>query len=278
MADPLEDGQFRAEVLEVLRRVRPALAAGPHDDPAVIKIGNVELGLNNLYRQVRNLKGPDRTEEIVRFIDASQSRLSPNESNETLTFAQAKPRLRIQIAPAEYVGHAGTKMKRSLLHRSMSPYVVVAYTIDAPDTIQYVMKEQLTAWSADAADVHALAVANLEAASRDLAIEAKGSSSGSGRYALVSVKDGYAAARILCPDFVSRLKAALGSSIVLGIPNRDFLAAWTPDFDKRARFAAKIAEDFGTYPHPLSPELFVSDAAGQRLATRAELADHGRGQ
>lgn len=69
-----------------------------------------------------------------------------------------------------------------------------------------------------------------------------------------------------------RLRAALGDILIVGIPNRDFLVAWTPDFAGRAGFVAQISRDMQRRPHPRTDELFVATTDGVRPATRAETA------
>ena len=116
---------------------------------------------------------------------------------------------------------------------------------------------------------------NLERLAAGQAIEPKRKADGA--YALCGTDDGYAAARILCPSFMARLRDTLGSpTICVGIPNRDFLVAWTPDFELRRRFATQVADDAAGRDDPFNDSLFVSSESGVRLMNPQELADHGR--
>src|SRR5260370_26864436 len=52
-ADPLESGQFRDEVMTLMKRARPDLRlVAPLGDPALITIDNRSIYLNNLYSRV----------------------------------------------------------------------------------------------------------------------------------------------------------------------------------------------------------------------------------
>jgi uncharacterized protein YtpQ (UPF0354 family) len=98
-----------------------------------------------------------------------------------------------------------------------------------------------------------------------------------GAFVAVSTTHGYDAARLLLPHFMRRVREALNASLIFaGIPNRDFLVAWTPDFAPRWGFATKIAQDFQSRPHPLTGALFASNDSGVRLADSAAMRDHGR--
>jgi hypothetical protein len=53
-----------------------------------------------------------------------------------------------------------------------------------------------------------------------------------------------------------RIAARLGSPFFMAVPNRNFLVCWSRDFGKAAEFAKQVTRDFGSRPHPLSPEVF----------------------
>lgn len=276
-ADELQDGTFRAQVEVEARKLKPDLPIAHPTDPAFLRVGSVELYLDNIYREVHGLQGSERQHAIADILaNLFRANDERKKQSSTLTFEQAKPRLRLQIAPSDYVDNIAVKLKKKLVHRPLSPYIIVAYAIDAPDSLSYVTEDQLEMWKIDVDTLHALARANLDAAAADTLIAPKTSSSGPGNYVTVSSPDGYAAAHALSPAFMARLHAALGSNIVVAVPNRDFLVAWSRDFTNRAEFARLVARDYGQRPHPLSPELFVATEAGLRSATAAENADHDR--
>lgn len=262
-ADALSSGAFREEVVAILRQRRPDLALILPDDPTTIQAGSVTLYLGNLYLQVRDLAGRPRREQISRFLDegARAGRLEPQ------GWAEARPRLRAQIVPIEY-RTSGLK----LLSRDFSRQVIIAYAVDSPESYQLVTEEMAARWGVEAAAIQDAAVKGLEKISTDLEIAAKDAANGPGRFATIATQDGYDAARILAPRFLARLRSALADTVVIGIPNRDFLAAWTPDFAARADFVAQIRKDVTARPHPRTDELFVATAEGVRPATKAETA------
>lgn len=268
-ADDLASGAFKGEVLALIKRERPSLAATDTAKPDAINVDSWELGLGNLFRNVRGLSGRERETVILLFVDRAVVSAEP----EFATLASAAPKLRVQIVPSEFAdGRTGAA---KLVSRSLSPYVAIAYAIDEPDRMSYLTEDQLARWKADVADVDALAVANLDGMSVDILVNVQGAN-GEGRFWAHYFDDGYGAARILCPEFVKRLRIAVGEKFFVGLPNREVLIAWSPDWNRKAQFASQIRSDFHGEPHPRSPEIFVVDAAGLRLATADELREHER--
>ncbi|MCJ2132523.1 hypothetical protein MKK69_00295, partial [Methylobacterium sp. J-026] len=114
--------------------------------------------------------------------------------------------------------------------------------------------------------VDEIAVANLETASDQIEIQPP-KHKGTGGYFTLQTYDGFDAVRLLLPRCMARVRQALRSSMLFaGIPNRDFLVVWTPDFSRRSAFATLIARDITLQPQPLTRALFVVSDIGTRLA------------
>lgn len=267
---------FREEVVSLLRRRRPALKLTlPGDDPESVhvKVGEntLQVYLGNLQRQLGTAQGADRESQILAFFDGILA-VRPAGDEERTRWQVARAKLRLQIVPIEYRQQA-----KELISRDLTAKVVIAYALDQGERYSLVTKDDLKTWGVDADALHEAALAGLETASGAVTIGAEKSAKGRGAYATILTQDGYDAARLLLPSIRQRLLKALGSDLVIaGIPNRDFLVAWTPDFSARADFAAKVSEDSESRSHPLTDELFVVDANGVRMATPAELAEQRR--
>jgi len=270
------DESFRGEVAAVLRRQRPALAFTlPGDDPESIhvKVGEntLQVYLGNLQRQLGTARGMDCEGQILDFFDRIVA-VRPADDEERARWSEARARLRLQVVPIEYRQQA-----EALVSRDLAAKVVIAYALDQGERYALVTTDDLKTWGVDADAIHEAALDGLEAASGKLAIEAEKSAKGRGAYVTILTNDGYDAARLLLPSVRQRLLRALGSDLAIaGIPNRDFLVAWTPDFSARAGFAAKVSEDAKSRSHPLTDELFVIEANGFRVATAAELVEQRR--
>lgn len=267
---------FREEVATLLRRRRPALKFTlPGDDPESVhvKLGEdtMQVYLGNLQRQLGTARGADRESQILSFFDRVLA-VRPTDDEERRQWQDARAKLRLQVVPIEY-----RRQATELISRDLTAKVVIAYALDQGSRYSLVTTEDLKTWGVNADTVHEAALAGLEVASGALAIEAEKSAKGRGAYATILTEDGYDAARLLLPSIRQRLLKVLGSDLVIaGIPNRDFLVAWTPDFSARAGFAAKVSEDARSRSHPLTDELFVIGANGFRVATAAELVEQRR--
>ena len=241
----------------------------PGAAPQTITIANTEIYLDNIYRQVRSLPPGQRDDEIVSFVEKG---LAEHEtSKQDAGFAAASERVRLQIAPDDYLGQA-----RDLVHREFLAGLMIAYAIDENDRYELVRQPVIDSWHVEQPEIETRAIANLEAVSTDIPLE-RNVGTGGGAFVAVSTSDGYDAARLLPPQFMNRVRQALNaSSVFVGIPNRDFLVARTSDFAPRRAFVTKITQDFQRRPHPLTDALFAASEIGVRLADAAEMRDHGR--
>lgn len=74
-------------------------------------------------------------------------------------------------------------------------------------------------------------------------------------------KDGFAATRVLLPDLMATWAERLPGRMVIGIPNRDFLIAFSDrDPQHVATLARQVRRDAKRREHPLTPELLVWQA------------------
>jgi hypothetical protein len=77
-------------------------------------------------------------------------------------------------------------------------------------------------------------------------IEPKSPATGVGHCVAIAIKDRHDATRLLLPGI--RLMAALGDFVYAGIPDRDFLVAWSRDYSYYEQFIDQIAQDFQRRP------------------------------
>jgi len=269
-SDAFEDGAaFRQAVLALLDRRHPEWHATPGSDVTTIMVGHKVISLANIYLHVRNMPPAHRDDQIVSLIENS---VNANSRASEMPLAEARSRLRLQIVPAEY------QRQPDLVFRPFNPPltdVIVAYALDDDKVYELLRQPTLDAWKVGRDEVEAVAIENLEAISSKVALKRQDVDDGS--YIIVSTSDGYDAVRLLLPQFMKRLRAALKvSAVFVGIPSRDFMVAWTPNFAKRRGFAAQVARDVMSHPHPLTDALFVASESGVRLANSSELRDHGR--
>ena len=271
-ANELQNGGFRRQVVALLARRHPEWAIVPEADPAMITIASTHISLNNIYLRVQGMPSERREQEIVSFVENTMRATHAGAAANDVPYSAAEGRLRPQIVPDEY-----KRAAQDLVCRPFFAGLSVAYALDDAKAYQLLRQPALNGWHVQQGEVEARAIANLEALSISLPLEVKQRLNRKA-YAIVNTTDGYDAARLLLPSFMARLRATLEAPrVFVGIPNRDFLVAWTPDFTARKGFAMKLREDVLIRDHPLTDALFVSSGTGVALATPEEMMDHGRG-
>jgi uncharacterized protein YtpQ (UPF0354 family) len=269
LSDTLVEGDFKQTVIALLSRRHPEWHVDPGTNPQTIKIESSEIYLDNIYRHVRDLPSAQRDDEIVAFMERALTEREA--STDKSEFASASNLIRPQIVPADYLEQAG-----DLVHRAFLAGLLVAYAVDDKERYELIRQSNIDSWHVGQTDIEARAIANLESVSAGISLSPRSNPDG-GAFIAVSTTDGYDAARLLLPQFMRHMREALNARLIFaGIPNRDFLVAWTPDFAPRRAFATKVAQDFQSQPHPLTDALFASTDTGVRLADAAEMRDHGR--
>ena len=237
--------------------------------------GEVTLGLDNLYRLLKE-SGTRRAEIDRRLLSAyeeARQRAAAEQglaAGATPTWEAARPRLRPQLVPADY----GVQ-NPDLLRQPFLPGVDLAYAVDERERYALLLAPQVASWGLAEGELDAVALANLESLCQPGALQATAPSDPAqrGRWLAIETDDGYAAARILVPAMRQRMAELLGEPFFVGLPNRDFLVAWSRDLTFHPAFADRVRQDFARKHHPLSPEVFVATAAEVRPATAAELPE-----
>ncbi|WP_428674796.1 DUF1444 family protein [Reyranella sp.] len=258
-------GSFRAEVLDILHRKYPAMKAVAAQEVGVIEIDAGSIGLQNLYAMAGPLPARKRQAAIVEFLEKMVA-MAPSRPAHPPSWPEVKELVYPRFVQADLV-----RLTPDLLHRPFSPGVVVGYVVDNGPSVSFINREEAKGWGMAEQSVDETAIANLEALSAPLPIEVHEPKHGTGLFAYFQTMDSYDAARLLLPQFRGRLLAALGGVALVGIPNRDFLVAWSPDFGLFEKIAARVGQDFREQPYAITDTIFRADRQGVRPATAAEL-------
>lgn len=269
-ADDLRSGALRDEVAAILRSDFPGVTVRIDPDPSQITIGTATLFLDNLNAQVSDLTGARRRALIVDYLRRTAT-TKPAKTGPMETFMQASGRLRIQLVPNEYREQAP-----DLTCRRFSDRLLVAYALDEATRYQLVNRPIFDAWGVDQATVERVAIDNLAQASggAEIHVSATGAR---GMFATHVDESSYAGARLLVPMVMDQIREGLGTpSIVVAVPTRDVLIAWTPDSEKKTHLARTVIDYMERGPYGRSRELFAYSSAGLRPLTPFELFQHGR--
>jgi hypothetical protein len=255
---------FRTEVLDILNRKHPTLNAVPAEY-GVIETDTWSIGLYNIYAAVGSLPAQERYAAIGAFLEQMVP-IERSVQGRSLSWTEAKELVRPRLVPTDLA-----QVTPDLLHRPFSPGVIVGYVVDHGARMSFINRSEAEEWDVTASSVDETAVANLEALSVPVAVETFEPAHGAGLFTYIHTSDSYDAARLLLPEFRVRLLTALGDTAFVGIPNRDFLVAWSPDCGPFAKLVARVGHDFREEPYAITDTIFVIDRSSVRPATAAEL-------
>lgn len=254
--------RFRTQVLDILHQKYPQLRAKAGDEDSLIEIEVGTIDLTNLLGKVRELPADRQQATIADYVDRLVERVGHEDDTKRASWAEMSKRLRPRLVSPDM-----RRLAPTMLLRAFATGVLNAYVLDHGRQVDYVQRDMLEPWSVDSQRVHDTAVANLEALSGDVEIEVS-KARGGGHFTAIDTDDSYDAARLALPRFRDRLLSALGTPIFTGIPNRDFLVAWSADAPF-AVFADQVAKDFGKQPYPITDTIFHVDRDGVRTAKAA---------
>lgn len=143
-----------------------------------------------------------------------------------------------------------------LVHRPLVGEFVVAYVIDEGQSVAYVSEDHVQRWGLDEPVLYMNALRNLRA--KEWQPHPGQIGSGAGALLIFNGTDGYDATRVLLPELFSAFAARLPGQLVIGVPSRDFLIAFSdaaPRVFEQVR--AQIGVDASTQPHALSAQLLT---------------------
>src|SRR5690606_20462964 len=247
----MTESEFQDHVLSFLTDTYVSYEFKKSPEPLIIKMDSVELGLQNIYatysaKEFEESELPSLLEDhfsrVIGSITTASERVIPS-------WDQARGMVPPQLAPRNYTENT------PLVHEALDEYIVSAYVIDSDAGYQYVLEDDLKKWKIGVPELRVAANENLEAASREMAMQA---SNGQEKFVAVQVLDGYDAARILMPGLRKFLAEQLGSPFYAALSNRDFLVVWSDQNSQAFKEVAanKARKDFQTQPYSLSPKRF----------------------
>lgn len=241
--------EFRDRVLEQARERYPEVAFEEVEgDAELLMVKGTQVGLRNLRARFEQSDG---SEEALEGLVGQHLQLVVEGVPEMEPFAAAKAKLRPQIMPLEYT------QKAPLVSMPLGRTLAIGIVIDRETAYQYLLQKDAEGWGKTPRELLDAAIENLEEASDGLQMQS--ALGDEVKSIIVSTRDSFDAARILMPGFRGFLVENLGAPFCFAIPNRDFLICWNTDAQPQiaAALAARVRQDFGEQPYPLSPNVFV---------------------
>lgn len=216
-----------------------------------------QVFLNNTY--ARYTQYPAHFNMIVDHIINS---FSTHEDTSELSWEDAKRRLFPCLKPWQYLedsrqlpGGADAVDKLVVFDYDYNLKIIIA--VDSETTMSFVNLDQLKSWGISKDELLRLSIENLSKLTAPHWAGATELAQNNGIFAFAT-HDGYDASRILLPDFYERASRALGSeNLLVGIPNRDFIAAIPANAPWKDNFQKQVRSDAESYDHAILPDVIT---------------------
>jgi hypothetical protein len=202
-----------------------------------------------LYREAPDDLPAVQAALIEALIDQPPDR---SEDDPAILLDRVLPMLK-PLALLEQVRAQGLPM---LVYRPLVGELMISYVIDEGQSVAFINEEHLARWGVSEAALYRRALANLRA--RPWQPHPGQIGNGKAGLLIFNGRDGYDATRLLLPELFSAFAASTPGTLVIGVPNRDFLIAFS-DADPRVfeKVRAQIDIDLRSQPHPLSSQLLA---------------------
>ncbi len=259
---PREPEAFSELVLRLLKKQQPDATvelAGAMD----LVIDGRHLALTNLFRMVKCDPGNG-----MRIVEEYLDRICEGDAvvSSPLPLSLARGRIMPRIQPNTLFDHLD---REQVAHTPWVNDTSIVYVIDLPRMTVSITLEQVVRWGLDMEEVEQLARTNLSRYAPSVEVKVVESAEG-GRVAILSVQDGYDAARLLMDSLHVRLAPRLRGDFYVAAPARDiFLAISQGPDDFLQRVQSRVDRDYQRLPYPITKDLFVvtqDGVAGTRSA------------
>ncbi len=211
--------------------------------------------LDMLYGAYKN--APDRLDDIVQSHLTVLKRMPPLPP--PLTEKESAESLLPILQRGDWLEQTNKAGGIQLISRPFMAGLFVVYLFDHPQYRAYLTGNMIASFLAKSRaslnDVHGYALRDLRLRTTPEMVQAQGI--GDNTLIVCETKDYFAATRILLPDLMKTWQSRIPGKMLLGIPNRDFLIAFSDRHPEKTAVIQQIRADFKSKPFPLTPELLV---------------------
>jgi uncharacterized protein YtpQ (UPF0354 family) len=171
-------------------------------------------------------------------------------------YAALAARIYPMLKPLEMLVEVRERKLPMLAYREFLADLMIAYVIDEERSVAYINEEHLDRWSVSAHDLHEQALVNLRRRTEQVKYTTVGA--GEQQLFIFNSGDGYDASRLLLSEVLAEWARALPGNLVIGIPNRDFLIAFSDANPEILRAVAmQVQADAAQREYGLTDQLFT---------------------
>lgn len=202
------------------------------------------------------LQAPDKLEAIVDAYAQLVVEEGPAERH-AVPWSAVAARVYPMLKRPEVLVQVRERKLPMLAWTSFLADLIITYVVDEGGSLTYINEQHLESWDVGEQELHQQAIANLRQRTSD-AGQITEVGEGEQRLYIYSTMDGYDATRLLLPDALMRWQATLPGQLVIGIPNRDFLVAFSDaDPGVLESVARQVGLDAASREHSLTDRLFT---------------------
>ncbi|HEY0606626.1 MAG TPA: DUF1444 family protein [Herpetosiphonaceae bacterium] len=247
--------------VEFTQAAAQVLAAEPEVE--IVGIGELTLNLRVRGREIVGdlesfynayLASPERIDEV--WLSLTEALLDQPVDRSEDDLDRLLDRVMPMLKPLALRSELRAQNLPLVVYRPLIADLMVTYVIDEGQSVVYLNEEHLAKWSITEPTLYWQALQNL----REKPWKPYPGMIGSGKSALLILNgtDGYDATRLLLPELFADFVARMPGTTVFGVPNRDFLIAFS-DVDQRvfSQVRAQIEVDAQTQSHPLTDQLLM---------------------
>jgi uncharacterized protein YtpQ (UPF0354 family) len=220
----------------------------------------VRCDLTPLYQAYQN--APERLDDIVRSHLAALQQVPPVSTPPTE--AEAAASLLPMLQQQQWIQQSSKRGALPLATRPFTANILVSYVFDLPQYRAYVNMETMARMAqgpgaapacAGVDAVHDYALENLRRRTSAQTYQTHGI--GDKTMIFCETDDGFAATRILLPELLETWHGRIPGNMLLAIPNRDLLLAFSDRHPGKTAVVRQIRRDHQRHQHPLFANLLM---------------------
>lgn len=245
--------EFRARVMEILAAEYPGFHPTAEGQWAIQLTNEAgepmgTVGLENLYRDCL-LRSESAGAIIREYLDQLVESLQ--EVGDYDDFQRLRGRLLPMLKPEDWI-----ESLPSLASTEFAAGVRLCFAVDSPTRVAYVTREMLNTWDVPLERVQEIAQDNF-ARKGPVEMMTLRDDDQSIVALIVNAQDGYDATRLALPAVREAFAEELGDEYLVGIPNRDFLIAFSErDSQTRDGIIRQVKHDFQRMNHPITATIY----------------------
>jgi uncharacterized protein YtpQ (UPF0354 family) len=213
---------------------------------------DVTADLTNFYTAY--MRDPSQLDVVFETFVRVMLGIQPDRS--TSNYAALADQIYPMLKPLEMLVEVRERKLPMLAYREFLGDLMITYVVDEERSVAYINEEHLDRWEVSAQDIHERSLANLRRRTEQIKYTTVGA--GDQQLFIFNSGDGYDASRLLLSEVLAEWARVLPGNLVIGIPNRDFLIAFSdanPDILRAV--AAQVQSDAAQRVYGLPHQLFT---------------------